>query len=347
MTVSKNWTKFLSIITVFFMLFSAQVFAGNGGSFHHKKKKCGFFSKIGKCIKKAVHKTCKKIKKAAKKAAKKIKKTAKKIAHKIKCGIKTAGAKINNAIKDTYVKIKLKLTCKKKRTWVCGHCDKNGRWTKGHWRKMGKGSGNNPGKGNSPGQGYDPLPPVEDPVDPTLTPSSEVGETPPAEEAPAEGVPATETPSDDSTTSAAAMAEPATDTPDEEQISTDTMGKLMDDVVAQSNEITDFRKVAVTEPDYNFSVSTTNGVVNTYSKREEKAKLVVKVIAIELRRNNGKSGKYFTYFKYKMSKMKKNDRHVIKDLVLKVKEAIEHGLGHCDEKYKAAYKARLSEISNY
>ena len=97
----------------------------------------------------------------------------------------------------------------------------------------------------------------------------------------------------------------------------------------------------------NFSMATTNGVENTYSKREEKSKLVVKVISIELRRNKGKSGKYFTYFKYKMNRMKKNDRHVIKDLVLKVKEAIEHGIGHCNEKDKAAYKARLSEISNY
>lgn len=344
------------------MLFSAQVFAGKGSS-SGCKKKCGFFSKIGKAVKKAVKKTCKKIKKTAKKAAKKVKAVAKKAAHKVKIAVKTVGAKINNAVKDTYVAAKWKLTCKKKRLWVCGHVDKNGRWIKGHWRKHGTGKGgsgntpgqgNNPGQGNSPEQGFEPLPPMDDPIDPML-PGSNIAQAPEDEYTPVEegdysdeliGDYNDETTIDEETTESA-MAEPSTEAPAVEEVSVETMGRLMDDVVEQSNEITDFRKVAVANPDMSLSVATHDGVVGTYDKREEKSALIVKVITLELRKNKGKAGKFFTYYKYRMNKLSPNDRVILEDVTNQVRDTVEHGLGHADENQREEYKERLGEIDNY
>ena len=192
--MSKNWTKLIALVTVFCMLFSAEVFAGKGYDQSCCKKKTGFFAKIGKALKKATQAAGKAIKTAAKKTGKAIKTAA------IKTGkaIKVAGAKINNAVKDSGVWMKYKLLGCKNRVWVVGHYDKNGKWIKGHWRKLdtcgnnNPGQGNHPGQGNYPGQTEEPLPPVGDdpgmpgddaaqpapvPEDPTLPELPEAGQT--------------------------------------------------------------------------------------------------------------------------------------------------------------------------
>ncbi|NCB39256.1 MAG: hypothetical protein EOM80_10835 [Erysipelotrichia bacterium] len=197
--MSKNWTKLIALVTVFCMLFSAEVFAGKGYDQSCCKKKTGFFAKIGKALKKATQAAGKAIKTAAKKTGKAIKTAA------IKTGkaIKVAGAKINNAVKDSGVWMKYKLLGCKNRVWVVGHYDKNGKWIKGHWRKLdtcgnnNPGQGNHPGQGNYPGQTEEPLPPVgddpgmpgddaaqpapvpEDPVLPELPEGDEAGQTEP------------------------------------------------------------------------------------------------------------------------------------------------------------------------
>jgi len=175
--MSVNWTKPLALVTVFFMLFTMEAFAGKG--YHQSsggKKKPGFFCKIGKAIKKVSQNTAQAIKTGVKKTGTAIKNVA------VKTGkaIRVTGAKINNAVKDSGVWAKQKLTGKKNRLWVVGHYDKNGKWTKGHWRKFEAkpvnnpgqsgnhpgqggnfpGQANNPGQGSNPGQTSDPLPPV-------------------------------------------------------------------------------------------------------------------------------------------------------------------------------------------
>lgn len=204
--MSTRLTRIIALLTVFAMLFSAEVFAGKG-SHCHGKKKHGFFAKVGAAIKN----TAKKVGKAAKcvvvKTGKAVKNVAKKTGKAIKTAvvktgkaIKVSGAKINNAVKDSGVWIKWKLTGKKNRVWVVGHYDKNGKWIKGHWRKLTPkeaaacGGGNHPGQGNYPGQGNDPgqseplpMPPGEEP--PADLPSDDAGQTPDA--------PPADVPSDD------------------------------------------------------------------------------------------------------------------------------------------------------
>ena len=81
--MSKRWTRIIALVSVLCFLFSVQVFAGKGtGS--SKKKKSGFFTKVGKSIKKVAIKTKKAIKKASKKTAKAVKKAAKKTGKAIK-----------------------------------------------------------------------------------------------------------------------------------------------------------------------------------------------------------------------------------------------------------------------
>lgn len=205
--MSKNWTRLISLVVVFCMLFSAEVFAGKGNDQSSGgKHKAGFFCKVGHAIKKATQKVAKAIKTAAKKTGKAIKTVAKNTGKAIKNvaiktgkviknaaiktgkAIKVSGAKINNAVKDSGVWMKQKVFGCKHRVWVCGHYDKNGTWVKGHWRKMeskpgnnNPGQGNDAGQGNNPGQTEDPLPPVGD--EPGL-PGGDAG-TPPTEPAPA------------------------------------------------------------------------------------------------------------------------------------------------------------------
>lgn len=196
--MSKTWTRLIALVTVFCMLFSAEVFAGKGyDQSSGGKKKVGFFCKVGKAIKKATQKAAKAIKTAAQKTGKAIKTAAKKTGQAIKNAaiktgkaIKVAGAKINNAVKDSGVWMKKKVFGCKNRVWVVGHYDKNGKWIKGHWRKLESkpgnnhpGQGNNPGQANNPGQTEDPLPPVGG--EPGV-PGGDAGQTP-SEPAPIPG----------------------------------------------------------------------------------------------------------------------------------------------------------------
>lgn len=226
--MSKNWTRLIALVTVFCMLFSAEVFAGKGyDQSSGGKHKAGFFCKVGQAIKKATQKVAKAVKTAAKKTGQAIKTVAKKTGKAIKNAaiktgkaIKVTGAKINNAVKDGGVWMKQKVFGCKHRVWVCGHYDKNGKWIKGHWRKYESkpgsnhpGQGNDPGQGNNPGQTEDPLPPVGD--EPGL-PGGDPGQTP-TDPAP---VPGTEepAPAPDTEEPAPAPADPVLpDMPDTEE----------------------------------------------------------------------------------------------------------------------------------
>ena len=108
--MSKTLTRLIALVTVFCMLFTAEVSAGKGYGKSSGKKKTGFFCKVGHAIKKAVHKAGKAIKTAAQKTGKAIKTAVKKTGKAIKNAaiktgkaIKVTGAKINNAVKDRRV----------------------------------------------------------------------------------------------------------------------------------------------------------------------------------------------------------------------------------------------------
>ena len=119
----------------------------------------------------------------------------------------------------------------------------------------------------------------------------------------------------------------------------------MNDLVRQSGEITDFRRNA--NPGMNFSVSTSEGLNSTYDLRETNAKLLVKVIAWDLQRNNGETGEYFAYFTYKMGAFDTNTRKLIKDVIDRVKDSVRHGAGHVTEDKKSAYEKRMGEIEGF
>ncbi|HOY67556.1 MAG TPA: hypothetical protein PLP29_11735, partial [Candidatus Ozemobacteraceae bacterium] len=107
--------KILALVLMFGLFTAAEVSAGKPGHCH-KKKKVGFFQKIGRAFVKV-------------------------------------GDKIKNKIMDTHVNVKKAVTGRKNRVWVCGHYNKNGKHVKGHWRYVKGHCGNHPGQGNNPGQG--------------------------------------------------------------------------------------------------------------------------------------------------------------------------------------------------
>ena len=382
--MSKSWTKTIAIVAMLCMLLSTDVFAGPGSS--GGKKKMGFFAKIGKAIKQASHKAATAVKNAAHKTATAIKNTAVKAGQAVKNAaiktghaIKTAGAKMVNGVMDTGVWAKQKLIGKKNKVWVCGHYDKNGKWTKGHWRKLSAGKpsagGNTADQGNyadqssAADQGNTTDQGSEMPAENTDAGMSGDGVSNEASDMPVAGEdPALpEMTGDDfsqpaeqseQTSQESAQSEQAEQTEQsgeaaqgadfnlEQNVSMRTMGMLMDDIVKQSQSITNFKRSA--NPNISYSVEVQEDINTTYAEREDDAALLVRVIVWDLQRNNGESGKYFSFFLSRMQKLTPESRKLIQDVTNQVREGIVHGSNNvATEEEKAVYNKRLAEMANY
>ena len=337
--------------------------------------------KTGKAIKNAAVKTGKAIKNAAVKTGQAIKNAAVKTGQ----AIKTGGAKISNAAHDSAVWAKQKITGKKNKTWVCGHYDKNGVWVKGHWRKLKsntKPGSNHPGQGNYPGQSGDPLPPVGDEPgfpggdeglpggdegfpggDETMPGNEQAPEDPVLPELPGdEGMPGDQSQESEQTgqseqsSQASQTEESEEDTQSGEseqasqfqkdtQISLRTMGMLMNDIIAESGEITNFKRTS--NGNISYSMDTQVNITATYESRDKNARLLARVIVWDLQNNNGKPGKYFSFFMHKMKNTSAADKKLINDVIEQVKSGVKHGAGHAEGESKASYELRLSDISNF
>lgn len=364
--MSKSWTKTAALVAMLCMILSTtDVYAGPGSG----KKQMGFFAKVGKAIKKASHKAAMAVKKAAVKTANAIKNGVKTAAKKVEMGIKTAGAKVTNGIMDTGVWAKQKLFGKKNKVWVCGHYDKNGKYIKGHWRKLNAGKpsagGNTASQsagGDNGGDNYFTGTPSND--DQGLSGDGNSFETSgtPAEETPAEEAPVAgedpaipEIPTEENTDSeqSAQTSQESEQTSQaaeqfsyDQEVSTRTMGMLMDDIVNQSKSINEFKRTA--NANINYSVELSEDVNTTYEAREDDASLLARIVVWDIQVNNGQSGKYYNFFLSRLAKLDPQSRALVKDVVVEIRAGIVHNSNNAaTDEEKAVYNKRLSELSKY
>ena len=377
--MSKSWTKTIALVAMLCMVLSTtDVFAGPGAS--GSKKKVGFFAKIGKAIKKASHKAAVAVKKAATKTANAIKTGVKKVG----MGIKTAGAKVVNGIMDTGVWAKQKLLNKKNKVWVCGHYDKNGKYIKGHWRKLNSGkpsAGGNTASQSAGGDDYSSDYPSNDDQGLSGDGNSYEENSAPAEEAPvaAEEAPVAgedpvlpelpaEEPAEPAQNDSSSQESEQSNQSNQEseqcsqessqtaqsgeefsfdtEVSMRTMGMLMDDIIAQSKSINEFKKTA--KSNISYSVEVSEDVNTTYESREDDAGLLSRVVVWDLQVNNGTAGKYYNFFLNRMKTLDPQSRALVKDVVIDIRSGIVHGSNNAStEEEKSAYAKRLAEIANY
>lgn len=358
--MSKSWTKTAALVAMLCMILSTtDVYAGPGSG----KKQMGFFAKVGNAIKKASHKAAMAVKKAATKTATAIKNGVKTVAKKVEMGIKTAGAKVTNGIMDTGVWAKQKLFGKKNKVWVCGHYDKNGKYIKGHWRKLSAGKpaagGNTASQsasGDNGGDNYFTGTPSND--DQGLSGdgnSFETSDTP--EETPVAGedpalpqLPAEENTDSEQSAQTSQESEQTSQAAEQfsfdNEVSTRTMGMLMDDIVNQSKSINEFKRTA--NANINYSVEVSEDVNTTYEAREDDASLLARIVVWDIQAHNGQTGKYYNFFLGRLKALDPQSRSLVKDVVVEIRAGIVHGSNNAStEEEKAVYGKRLSELANY
>lgn len=302
-------------------LIVSPVMAGNPGQHgkHHGKKKVGFFTRIGRAI-------------------------------------RHAGDHVKNWVMDSHVKTKKFFTGRKPRVWVCGHYDHNGKHVKGHWRylntKPGQnpgqgnpGQGDNPGQGENPGQGDNPgqtnpgqgeQPPVPPTDNPPPAPPSDGDQppAPPAEQPPAEQPPAG-TPGESGDDAA----------PQKPQ----TLGGLMAELVAKSDDGLALQKQAVDLKSSNGNPSDVQGLeidcVTLVSDRDADADRLFNVLSRDLESNKGNAGIFYGAYLRNLSAMSQADRELISDVNENLKTFVRGKIAH--ESKDEAYKTRLDELKNY
>ncbi len=318
--IKRMCSKVLPVVLAFSLLFVGNAFAGKGhGQCHHKK--VGFFQRLGRAI-------------------------------------RHIGDHIKNGFMDLGVKIKYKLTGRKCRVWVCGHYDHNGRHVKGHWRylknchgKPGQGNpgqGNNPGQGENPGQGggqLPPLPPDAPPAEPT--PPAEPPAEPPADQPPADQPPADQPPADQPPAEQPGQGDQGQG--DQGQGGKRTLGMLMKDLVSMSSDMDSVKKQALQAKKSKADRNITFSIVEDYSllsnDREADAKTLVKVVTMDLEKNNGQPGVFYAAFLRNISQMTKADRACIRDVLDAIKTFVKNEAN--DGGRNNPYETRLAELKNY